>query len=398
MRLNVLALIWTAASLVTSAPVTSLSAESNSTSTSSGITLDELQSQANANILAILDKRHEDLTSRGQPSPCNRNTVAIRKEYGKLTSVEKINYINAVKCLQQKSPRTPLSAAPGVRTRYDDFVATHINQTLRIHYTGNFLSWHRYYVWIYERSLREECGYTGYQPYWDWSKYVAAPQDNPMLDGSSTSLSGNGVFVPNRSDVILTSPGVASLYLKPGLGGGCIYNGPFANHTVNLGPVSSGTTGVDGGLGYNPRCLSRDINPYTAARFLTSSDVLFIMSQTDIYDFQMNLQGIPGIGIGAHGGGHYTVGNDMSDLFSSPNDPSFFVHHGQVDRVWTIWQWLDPVNRAYALAQTNTYLNSPPSANTTLNDTVQLGFAGGETKEIGQLMSVIEEDFCYIYV
>jgi tyrosinase len=277
-------------------------------------------------------------------------------------------------------------------------LATHINQTLHIHYTGNFLSWHRYYVWIYEKSLREECGYTGYQPYWEWSKYVAAPQDNPMLDGSSTSLSGNGVFILNRSDVILTSPGVASLDLKPGLGGGCIYDGPFVNHTVNLGPVSSGTTGIDGGLGYNPRCLSRDINPYTAARFLTWSDVLFIMSQTSIYNFQMNLQGIPGIGIGAHGGGHYTVGNDMSDLFSSPNDPAFFVHHGQVDRVWTIWQWLDPVNRMYALAQTNTYLNSPPSANTTLNDTVQLGFAGGETKEIGQLMNVIDEDLCYIYV
>jgi tyrosinase len=75
----------------------------------------------------------------------------------------------------------------------------------------------------------------------------------------------------------------------------------------------------------------------------------------------------------------------------------FFVHHGQVDRVWAIWQGLDPVNRQYAIAQTNTYFNMPPSANTTLNDTVNLGFAGGEVKEIGQLMSTIEGDFCYIY-
>jgi len=80
MRSNFLALIWAAASLTASAPVTNLSDESNSTSTGNGITLDELQSQANANILAFLDKKHEDLTSRGQPSPCNRNTVAIRKE------------------------------------------------------------------------------------------------------------------------------------------------------------------------------------------------------------------------------------------------------------------------------------------------------------------------------
>jgi tyrosinase len=218
-----------------------------------------------------------------------------------------------------------------------------------------------------------------------------------MFDGSPTSLSGNGVFIPNRTDIILTFPGVASLDLKRGLGGGCIYNGPFENHTVNLGPVSSGTTGVDGGLGYNPRCLSRDINPSIAEGYLTWSDLYYIMSQTDIYDFQMTLQGIPGIGIGTHGGGHYTVGNEMSDLFSSPNDPVFFVHHGQVDRVWAIWQGLDPVNRQYAIAQTNTYFNMPPSANTTLNDTVNLGFAGGEVQEIGQLMSTIEGDFCYIY-
>jgi len=53
---------------------------------------------------------------------------------------------------------------PGARSRFDDFVATHINQTLAIHYTGNFLAWHRYYTWLYEEALRNECGYTGNQP------------------------------------------------------------------------------------------------------------------------------------------------------------------------------------------------------------------------------------------
>jgi hypothetical protein len=76
MRLHILALIWAAAS----ATVASSSDEPNSASAGTNITLDELQSQANANILAILDKRHEDLTRLGQPSSCNRNTIAIRKE------------------------------------------------------------------------------------------------------------------------------------------------------------------------------------------------------------------------------------------------------------------------------------------------------------------------------
>jgi len=63
-----------------------------------------------------------------------------------------------------KPALTPASVAPGAKSRFDDFVATHINQTLAIHYTGNFLGWHRYYTWQYERALREECGYLGAQP------------------------------------------------------------------------------------------------------------------------------------------------------------------------------------------------------------------------------------------
>lgn len=80
------------------------------------------------------------------------------------TKKQKKAYVDAVKCIQSKPALTPSSVAPGAKTRFDDFVATHINQTLSIHYTGNFLSWHRYFTWLYEEALREECGYTGTQP------------------------------------------------------------------------------------------------------------------------------------------------------------------------------------------------------------------------------------------
>jgi tyrosinase len=64
----------------------------------------------------------------------------------------------------KKPSRFDQTLYSGAKTRYDDFVAVHINQTLSIHGTGNFLSWHRYYVWTFEKALRNECGYTGYQP------------------------------------------------------------------------------------------------------------------------------------------------------------------------------------------------------------------------------------------
>lgn len=81
-----------------------------------------------------------------------------------LSAAARKSYINAVLCLQKKPSVFDPAQVPGAKSRYDDFVAVHINQTLTIHGTGNFLSWHRYYVWTFENALRSECGYTGYQP------------------------------------------------------------------------------------------------------------------------------------------------------------------------------------------------------------------------------------------
>lgn len=63
-----------------------------------------------------------------------------------------------------KPARTPSTAASGAKNRFDDFIGTHINQTLTIHYTANFLAWHRYFMWLYEQALKQECGYTGVSP------------------------------------------------------------------------------------------------------------------------------------------------------------------------------------------------------------------------------------------
>lgn len=81
-----------------------------------------------------------------------------------LSKSQRKDYIRAVQCLQSKPAKTPSSEVPGAKTRFDDFVALHIQQTMEIHYTGNFLSWHRLYTWLYEEALRNECGYTGTQP------------------------------------------------------------------------------------------------------------------------------------------------------------------------------------------------------------------------------------------
>lgn len=42
--------------------------------------------------------------------------------------------------------------------------STHINYTLNVHLSGLFLPWHRHFLWLWEKALREECGYPGHLP------------------------------------------------------------------------------------------------------------------------------------------------------------------------------------------------------------------------------------------
>lgn len=58
---------------------------------------------------------------------------------------------------------------------------------------------------------------------------------------------------------------------------------------------------------------------------------------------------------------------------------------------------MDPATRQDALYGTNTMMDTPPSANTTLDDVVDLYYAGGGPQTIGTLMSTTEGPFCYTY-
>jgi tyrosinase len=131
-----------------------------------------------------------------------------------------------------------------------------------------------------------------------------------MLDGSEFSMSGNGKFIPGGGNVILGGNGLPEIPIPAGTGGGCVTSGPFANMKVNLGPVAlgltNGSTITNGdGLGYNPRCLKRDLTDYSNRRFANASSIVrLVLENKDIYNFQMTMQGFPGSGdIGVHGGG-----------------------------------------------------------------------------------------------
>lgn len=234
-----------------------------------------------------------------------------------LSSREKKAYISAVLCLQSK-PSQLGALAPGARSRFDDFVATHANQTFSIHATGNFLSWHRYYTWAYEKALREECGYQGYQPYVNWGRYAEDLLNAPFFDGSDTSLSGNGAYIPRASGPVFPDPVNPIVILPPGNGSGCVTSGPFKNMTVNLGPWFLGSIYPEvppnpqpDGLGHNPRCFRRDIGSHVAKMASTDLNSTNLITQNhDIESFQNAMQGSINSGgneLGVHTAGHFWV-------------------------------------------------------------------------------------------
>lgn len=175
--------------------------------------------------------------------------------------------------------------------------------------------------------------------------------------------------------------------------------------SVNLGPVAPALTDVptnpqSNGLGYNPRCLRRDISTYAASTATSDRNLSDLITENlDIASFQTTMQGNFAAGLlGVHTAGHFIVGGDPGgDLFTSPGDPYFFIHHAQIDRLWWIWTNQCLEDRQHALAGTITLNNNPPSRNTTMDDILDLGFNAGEIR-IGDTLSTLGGPFCYIYI
>lgn len=126
-------------------------------------------------------------------------------------------------------------------------------------------------------------------------------------------MSGNGEFIPNRSDFIsqfnLPPVPVINSTVSPGTGGGCVTTGPFANAKVPFGPVDyslyPGLLNNPENLAYKPHCLRRDLNPKLIGLWLTSASVKSLLESPNITVFNQVIDGGSGPGsIGVHGAGH----------------------------------------------------------------------------------------------
>lgn len=221
---------------------------------------------------------------------CNIGNIKIRQEWRTLSAAQRKNFVAAVNCLTTKPSILPNGTVPGAHSIYDDFTWVHVRMTNFIHMTGNFLAWHRYFIYVYEQEL-QKCGYNGNLPYWEWGFDVNSPKDSPVFDGSDTSLGSDGETIVH-GDLPLTFPTGYTLTIPRGTGGGCVNRGPFTNLTIHLGPVVLPEYGT-GNVVFNPtpevdnpRCLKRDLSSWVAKQWTTFRNTTeLILQSSNIREF-----------------------------------------------------------------------------------------------------------------
>ncbi|KAI0198137.1 Di-copper centre-containing protein [Astrocystis sublimbata] len=289
-------------------------------------------------------------------------TPEKRVEFRAMDAATQKEYTDAVMCLATK----PSGLDLGLNTTlYDDFtyVHTHLNQI--IHFCSMFLPWHRYFVQLYHDSLRD-CGYNGPMAYWDWT-----------LDADDTAGSSIWDVLGNNGGNKTEKTGDQEWM--------CLTDGPFKD----LRPAYKLTE-------YAPHCLSRDffdgnVRPGDMRGSSYNAEQIKSINEKETYaDFRLFLESIP------HGAIHSAVGGQKGDMrpSSSPNDPIFFLHHTQIDRLWYLWQQGDPEARNKDVKDQK--VNPDDSSIVTLEDVMPFMGLAADIK-MSEVMTTENDLLCYTY-
>lgn len=178
---------------------------------------------------------------------------------------------------------------------YENLIGLHTSANFgTIHATAWFLPWHRWFALEMENLLRQvDCRIT--LPWWDWTKKTTTWQTAaPFLDSSA--------WYGEDGDP------------------SSVTTGPFATPGWSL-PVTGGP-------------LTRNFNGDMPAYPLLSA-VLAIGSGS-YSSFSDQLEGV-------HNTPHVRISGTMV-TGESPRAPEFFLHHGMIDRMWSVWQAYSPAH------------------------------------------------------
>ncbi len=279
-----------------------------------------------------------------------QNGLAVRPNVADLSHEQRVALVDAILAL--KETPAPIEGYESY-SYYDMFVKWHrdvffCGRRQSAHMGANFLPWHRQYLLMFEQALNEVSDTPIVLPYWDWT------------DPAST----NGLF---RKDLMGGNGNPAQEY--------AVTSGRFEKGEWRLNVLDQRVSDP------NPeRYLTRRIGSFPDIPQLpTAEDVQQALTRP-VYDtvpfddeanpaqsFRNNLEGWRGkigedcedglfgplTGIGVHEpsamhnsvhlwvGGLYGKGKNQQTgtmtLNTSPNDPIFWLHHANIDRLWESW-------------------------------------------------------------
>jgi len=330
----------------------------------------------------------------------------VRREWRALSVGERAEWISAVKCLAKVPHKEYVVPYPNHvnytfefsldknSSMFDDFSFTHSDLNPLIHFTGHFLPWHRSFVHRFERALREECGFTGTQPYWNWTKDANDFYNSSIFDPDPNS--GLGGWGDPQNDYEITTGGFSFDFELP-------YPIPHRlrrNYTAFIGSSGFG-----------------DGTPVPTAPIYTQFTPDVVQAMVD--GFPGDFVGFQAIfEQGSHGAIHLSVGGDLIGACPlgsgpncvkgpkwTPNDPLFYLHHAMVDKLWDDWQRLRPENfwafqggLTGAHSAPGIYAQFPNGGPPFMNFGTHIdgdGLLNNAT--IFELMDIRAYDFCYTY-
>ena len=254
---------------------------------------------------------------------------------------------------------------------------------------------------MFETDLRKTCGYTGGIPFWDWridaDKGVDKVLQSPVFD-KILGFGGNGKYIADVST--FPAEWQAPMPIQGRQGGGCVTSGPFAWRPIPMGPGNH--------TEFTPHCLRRDVSPLLITRATNSARVAWVLSADNYWDFEHRTEGVT-LGwddVATHGGGHLGVGGqigEMTNTYSSPGDPLFWLHHAMIDNLWDQWQRVDFAARKLDINGPDTSFAYPwnlfgdvPYQNVTLEHEMPYPLMAN-TLKIGDVMDTQAGPFCYTY-
>ena len=295
----------------------------------------------------------------------------VRKNVTALTAAERKSFVGAVLAL--KRARSPYDKALNY---YDQFVRWHKDRyvchpadhaeaaTLAMVHAGPmFLPWHRELLRRFEDALRQVNGKNIAVPYWDWTDRESVNLDNPRSVFRDDFMGGSG----DSSDryAVTTGPFRRSVWTLNVHPEGAFWAPSKTQHlTRNLGNVRALPTQADVDVAFAA-------DKYDVAPFNLASDRARSFRNALEGEFASNTMacgddgwmrpmpapaGMPGTStrFTLHNLVHPWVGGVISlgdprtamrgtmILSTSPNDPVFFLHHANVDRLWAMWQARHP--------------------------------------------------------